>query len=132
MSDTNDDDWFNADFYCPIGMNLMEDPVIDPDGNTFERNAIEKWLRKKGTSPITRNRMDISQLRSNRMVKDLIDKAKKRRTVTNFLSKLGLPSELTSLFPDDFFLSALAMIRDKESDEAKIERRRQKNQTERK
>jgi len=33
----------------------MVDPVIDPEGNTYERSAIEDWLSKNQTSPITRN-----------------------------------------------------------------------------
>jgi len=28
-------------FYCPITKTLMVDPVIDPEGNTYERSAIE-------------------------------------------------------------------------------------------
>lgn len=42
-------------FYCPIIQTLMVDPVIDPEGNTYERSAIEDWLSKNQTSPITRN-----------------------------------------------------------------------------
>lgn len=32
----------NPNFYCPITTELMRDPVIDSDGNTFERSAIER------------------------------------------------------------------------------------------
>jgi hypothetical protein len=35
-------DDLNAHFYCPITSELMTDPVIDADGNTFERSAIER------------------------------------------------------------------------------------------
>jgi len=30
----------------------MTDPVIDPDGNSYERSAIESWLKEYSTSPI--------------------------------------------------------------------------------
>ena len=30
----------------------MTDPVIDPDGNTYERVAIENWIKDHSTSPI--------------------------------------------------------------------------------
>jgi hypothetical protein len=29
-----------ASFYCPITAEIMKDPVIATDGNTYERNAI--------------------------------------------------------------------------------------------
>lgn len=54
---------------CPITHNLLtelNDPVIDIDGYTYERSAIESWLRDNGTSPITRKPMQISDLRPNR------------------------------------------------------------------
>ncbi|DBA89960.1 TPA: hypothetical protein ACH3X2_004388 [Trebouxia sp. C0005] len=31
----------------------MHDPVIAADGHTYERHAMEHWLLKHGTSPIT-------------------------------------------------------------------------------
>lgn len=39
-------------FSCPLTHQLMTDPVIDPEGNSYERSAIEKWLQEKSTSPI--------------------------------------------------------------------------------
>jgi hypothetical protein len=41
-----------ASFRCPITHELMTDPVIDPDGNSYERSAIENWLKQHATSPI--------------------------------------------------------------------------------
>jgi hypothetical protein len=41
-----------ASFLCPITHELMTDPVIDPDGNSYERSAIENWLKEHSTSPI--------------------------------------------------------------------------------
>lgn len=38
---------------CPITLNLFEDPVAAPDGQTYERAAIEAWLDRKGTSPMS-------------------------------------------------------------------------------
>ena len=40
-------------FMCPIGHDVMVDPVIDPEGNSYERTAIELWLRSQDTSPLT-------------------------------------------------------------------------------
>ena len=41
-----------SSFLCPITRELMTDPVIDRDGNSYERSAIENWVRQHGTSPI--------------------------------------------------------------------------------
>ena len=59
----------------------MEDPVIDTDGNTYERSAIELWLKIKGKSPITEHVMDASTLRPNLMVKRLIEEGKKENVL---------------------------------------------------
>lgn len=32
---------YNSSYYCPITGDLMSDPVVDKEGNTFERVAIE-------------------------------------------------------------------------------------------
>lgn len=69
---------YNSYFYCQLTLQLMVDPVIDAEGNTFERSAIEEWIKKEGTSPITRNPIAISDLRCNRALKSAIseDRAK--------------------------------------------------------
>ena len=38
---------------CPILQSLMTDPVITEDGFTYERSAIEHWLKDHDTSPKT-------------------------------------------------------------------------------
>jgi U-box domain len=65
-------------FYCPIMCELMVDPVIAPDGNSYERQAIENWIRANGTSPVTREAMTLAQLRPNNALYDLIQGEKKR------------------------------------------------------
>ena len=40
-----------ASFLCPITLELMKEPMIDPDGNTYERSAIEDWLKKTRPRP---------------------------------------------------------------------------------
>ena len=45
--------------YCPITLELMQDPVLAKDGHTYERDAIESWFaeanaaRRSATSPKT-------------------------------------------------------------------------------
>jgi hypothetical protein len=66
-------------FVCPLSLNLMEDPVVDPEGNSYERSAIESWLRVAGTSPITRKPLLALALVPNKSLKNAIDKYKQRR-----------------------------------------------------
>jgi hypothetical protein len=30
-------------YFCPISMEMMEDPVVAADGHSYERAEIEKW-----------------------------------------------------------------------------------------
>lgn len=62
------------EMYCPILYQLMVDPVVDPEGNSYERKAITEWLRRNPVSPITRSPLQISQLAPNRALKSAIDK----------------------------------------------------------
>jgi hypothetical protein len=68
----------NLNFYCPITGELMKDPVIDRDGITYERQAIESWIRLNGTSPTTRAPMSISELTPNRSLRDAIQEETKK------------------------------------------------------
>jgi len=61
-------------YYCPLTFELMVDPVIDPDGHSYERTAIEEWLRINPVSPMTRSLLTIGDLRPNRALKESIDK----------------------------------------------------------
>lgn len=60
-------------FYCPITGAIMNEPVIAPDGYTYEKSAIESWLNVKNISPITRQPMSILDLMPNRALKDAIE-----------------------------------------------------------
>ena len=60
-------------FICPISMNIMSDPVIDHEGNTYERKSIEEWLSKNTTSPVTRNVLTKENLVPNRALQDAIN-----------------------------------------------------------
>lgn len=61
------------EYVCPITLCLMKDPVIASDGNTYEREAIEKLIKHKTCkSPITREPINQSLI-PNRNIKKLID-----------------------------------------------------------
>lgn len=54
-------------FKCPISLGMMREPVIAPDGETYDRGSIEGWLRGHNASPITREIFPLgSRLNPNR------------------------------------------------------------------
>jgi len=57
-------------------MEIMTDPVIGDDGQTYERAAIEAALRVKAVSPMTRQPMTIAGLRPNYALKAMIQRWK--------------------------------------------------------
>jgi hypothetical protein len=65
-------------YYCPITFGLIHDPVIDPEGNTYERAAIANWIGANGTSPITRNPVSIEVLYPNHAIEELLEVEKCR------------------------------------------------------
>ena len=62
------------EFMCPITMVLMKDPVLATDGFTYEKEAIEQWLRSNTKSPMTREPMRLDGLRPNRALRDAIQR----------------------------------------------------------
>jgi hypothetical protein len=58
--------------YCMITQALMVDPVIDAEGNSYERDAIERWLQSNSTSPVTRNPLRRQDLRENLGIRETI------------------------------------------------------------
>ena len=56
-----------ADFICPITLQLMDQPLVNKNGVSFERDAILRWLSKGyGQCPLTRTPMSVSDLIRNR------------------------------------------------------------------
>jgi len=65
---------------CPPSVKLflavlrtIKDPVMDAEGNSYERSAIEQWLSIRGASPLTRTPMAVTCLVPNRALKAAID-----------------------------------------------------------
>lgn len=52
-------------FYCSITADLLRDPVIDPEGNTYERRDIVQWIKDNGKSPLTNSALKVDQLYDN-------------------------------------------------------------------
>ena len=62
------------EFLCPINLTIMKDPVIMPDGQTYERTAIEKALKISPLSPITKKPLDMKDAMPNHALKSMIEK----------------------------------------------------------
>eukprot|EP00961_Rhodomonas_salina_P110464 1486543-Rhodomonas_salina.1 len=70
MTDTSDS---LPAFVCSITNDLMKDPVIAADGHSYERAAIEKWLHKHDTSPLTGAQLSNNTLTPNIALRNAIE-----------------------------------------------------------
>jgi hypothetical protein len=41
------------EYFCPITLEIMTNPVLASDGHTYERKAIEAWMARSGTRPVS-------------------------------------------------------------------------------
>ena len=64
------------ELFCPITKELMEEPVIAADGNTYELKAMAQWLNAHNTSPLTNVALDCKTLFLNLAVKRILNKMK--------------------------------------------------------
>ena len=62
------------EFFCPLTKRVMKDPVVDNDGHSYEREAIERWLRAQSSSPVTNEYLSLDMLRPNKELKSRIYK----------------------------------------------------------
>ena len=58
-------------FKCPISLEVMVDPVVGEDGQTYEREALAHWLHVTNISPMTGERMG-ARMVPNYLVKSMI------------------------------------------------------------
>ena len=66
----------SEEYKCPILFEVMNEPVICADGFSYERSAIEFWLRSHNTSPKTNLPLEHRNVIPNRNLKILIDEWK--------------------------------------------------------
>ncbi|CAF1207109.1 unnamed protein product [Rotaria magnacalcarata] len=58
---------------CSLTRATVTDPVVAADGFTYERTAIENWLKANDCSPMTNEKLAHKDLTSNVLVKRLLD-----------------------------------------------------------
>ena len=61
-------------FLCPLTKSIMIHPVIDAEGNTYEKRAILRWLDLEDISPVTGNSLSPMDLVENKRRMDAIEK----------------------------------------------------------
>ena len=64
------------EFICPITYELMREPVVASDGHTYEKSAIEKWLKTSHTSPRNGDPIDgtiIPNYNLKKLIQDIIN-----------------------------------------------------------
>jgi len=52
-----------AKFVCPITQMVLIDAVKTPNGRLYEKYAIEDWVQKNGTDPLTREKLSLKDLK---------------------------------------------------------------------
>ena len=62
---------------CPITQEVFRDPVIAEDGRLYEREAITRWITENGTSPFTRQILDVNCLLADDEVRRRADLRRK-------------------------------------------------------
>ena len=75
---------------CPITHALMLRPVMARDGNTYERQAIRRWLRDHDTGPKTRARLSDKSLVRNRGLQSIVDEVLRTQPDPDLLPELGI------------------------------------------
>jgi len=61
------------EFICPITLDIMKEPMVMPDGHTYEKEAIKKALEITHVSPLTKMPMEFSDGVINYSLKSLIE-----------------------------------------------------------
>lgn len=82
-------------FLCPLTMMVMYDPVLDTEGNTYERSAISEWLQRKKNSPVSRQPLSESMLIPNLALRETIHESMGSEWVAQKekdFPKIGSPS----------------------------------------
>ena len=80
-------DLLTRQYTCPLTKELMEDPMSDFEGNSYERVAILNYLKTHSTSPVTGNPLIALHLTPNNALKE---KIRYTMRLKNCLDSLGM------------------------------------------
>ena len=74
---------------CAINHTTFKEPFAGPDRQTYEKDAIERWLTNHDTSPITRTPLYIHQMREDVTMKKLISAFESHHVGEDMLSDIA-------------------------------------------
>jgi ankyrin repeat protein len=104
------DNSISDEYLCPISGQIMVDPVTTADGNTYEREKIEEWLKTKDTSPLTNEILRHKELTSNLYA---------RRHISNFLNSHPELYDANEVYlPKSWMAEFVKAIKDNQPQEA--------------
>jgi uncharacterized protein YegL len=83
---------------CPITLEIIDDPVVDNEGVTYERSAIMEWLKHNKTSPKTNKPLAIGDLKPNYSMKYVIQAYKENKKQFVGLQKLSDVEDTNNFF----------------------------------
>jgi hypothetical protein len=69
----------HPEFFCPISLELMKDPVMVADGHTYDRLNIVKWLATNDTCPKTGARLSHKKIVPNHSIKSMVQEHLQRK-----------------------------------------------------
>jgi Mg-chelatase subunit ChlD len=95
MSNSTPTPTYPREAYCPITMDIMKDPVSGNQGEVFERSAITEWVTEHKCSPITRQPLELSDLRPNLPLRSIIEDITKQRA--QFQQKSTVKSQIADV-----------------------------------
>src|SRR5262245_26089146 len=95
---------------CSITQDIMKDPYITPYGQSYEKNAILEWLKKRKTDPMTQRPLQAHQIVPNYALKCVIEKLLKERKLDHLLKReqkaASIPVAPPPEIPSPIFLEA--------------------------
>lgn len=62
------------EFICPISYEVMMDPVLASDGQTYDRSSILEWLKVRQASPLTNEPITAASLVTNYALRSAIER----------------------------------------------------------
>ena len=76
--DGDDDVEIPSQYCCPITHDWMMDPWVTPTGTSYERSALEAWLKKTGRDPLTNESCSLKECYANLSLRDAIEETLKK------------------------------------------------------
>ena len=58
---------------CPLTADIFLNPMITPEGQTFDKSYLLKEIQKTGKNPLTRKNLNEAELIENKLVRDLCE-----------------------------------------------------------